>query len=315
MFINATGYYIPEKRLDNKYFSDISGMSEDWYYKRTGIATRVRATEKETIGLMSIEAVRNIKEKLPYDITDVDLIIFASYTPTDTVATTAHVIQREFGIKNAKAFYISSACSSAINAMEIIYSFFLTNSASKALLICADRNSSYSHDDDIQSGHLWGDAAAVFSFSNTPSSNKEAELIDIDSKGLGHIGEGPSGISLEIKGNGLEMQYGRDVFAQACKYITQSTREILRKNGYGVSDLSYFIGHQSNMRIIKQVRESLGICRDRVLTNLEELGNTGCASAPLVFAQNYDRFQSNDIICMSVFGGGYSTGTGLFIMR
>jgi 3-oxoacyl-[acyl-carrier-protein] synthase-3 len=28
----------------------------------------------------------------------------------------------------------------------------------------------------------------------------------------------------------------------------------------------------------------------------------------LIFAQNYDRFRANDLICLSVFGGGYSAG-------
>ncbi len=31
------GYYIPEKRLKNDYFSRLHGLDEDWYVKRTGI--------------------------------------------------------------------------------------------------------------------------------------------------------------------------------------------------------------------------------------------------------------------------------------
>lgn len=73
---------------------------------------------------MSMEAVRNALPKLPYDITDVDLIVSASYSPYDTVATAAHLAQHEFNIENAKALYLSSACSSFLNALEVVEGYF-----------------------------------------------------------------------------------------------------------------------------------------------------------------------------------------------
>ncbi|MCX8676945.1 MULTISPECIES: 3-oxoacyl-ACP synthase III family protein [unclassified Apibacter] len=308
MFINSKGCYIPTKRVTNSYFAKLNDLSEDWYFKRTGILTRARASEEETIDYMSIKAVEDAVKNLPYDISEVDLIVFASYTPNDTVGTTAHIIQKEFNINNAKAFYISSACSSAINGMEIINSFFKSKISSKALLISADRNSSYSDDKDIQSGHLWGDAAVALFFSSEPMRPNEAEVIDINTLGLGNIGYGPKAVTMEPK-NGLHMPYGKDVFTQACIYLTKLTDAIIKKNGYTISDLTYFIGHQANKRILNNVCHELGLDENKSLTNVEELGNTGCASAPLVFAQNYDIFKEGDLVCLSVFGGGYSCGT------
>ena len=126
MFINSTGYFIPKERIYNDYFLKVNGLTSDWIYQRTGILTRSKATEKETIDVMCSNAIRNAIPNLPYDISEVDLIIFASYTPSDTVGTTAHVMQRKYKMEKAKTFFLSSACSSAINAMEIIQSFFIT---------------------------------------------------------------------------------------------------------------------------------------------------------------------------------------------
>ncbi|WP_295840494.1 ketoacyl-ACP synthase III [uncultured Apibacter sp.] len=308
MFINSKGYYIPAKRINNDYFAKLNNLSEEWYFKRTGILTRARASEEETIDYMSIKAVEDAIKNLPYDIKDVDLIVFASYTPSDTVGTTAHVIQKEFHINNAKAIYVSSACSSALNGMEIIKSFFTSKISSKALLISADRNSSYSDDRDIQSGHLWGDAAVALFFSSEPICSNEAEVLDINTLGLGDIGHGPEAVTMEPK-NGLHMPYGKDVFTQACIYLSKQTQTIIQKNGFSISDLSYFIGHQANKRILNNVCHELGLEENKSLSNVEELGNTGCASAPLVLAQNYDIFKKGDLICLSVFGGGYSSGT------
>jgi hypothetical protein len=58
-----------------------------------------------------------------------------------------------------------------------------------------------------------------------------------------------------------------------------------------------------------------GIWPDITFTHGCELGNTGCASAPLVIVQNIGKFKSSEFICMSVFGEGYSLGTYLFKMH
>ncbi len=312
MFLNTTGYYIPQTRITNEYFLTVNGLTDEWIYQRTGIKTRSKAAEDETINMMCIQAVKNAVSELPYPIQNIDLIIFASYTPSDTVATTAHVVQREFGMKKAKAFFMSSACSSAINAMEVIQSFFITGKASKALLISADRNSTYINEDDQKAGHLWGDAAVALSFSKDRYTPLEAQLIDIDTQGLGHIGKGPGGVYLSPKDEGIQMPDGKDVFMQACTYIAKNTEDILNKNGYSINDLSYFIGHQANMRILSHVVKSLHIPEEKALNNIEELGNTGSVSSPLVFAQNQNIFKPGDLVCLSVFGGGYSAGACLF---
>ncbi len=307
MFINAVGYFIPEKRLPNDYFLNINGLTGDWIFQRTGILTRSKASEEETLDKMSILAVENALSQLPYDIKEVDLIIFASYTPSDTVGTTAHVVQRQFGIENAKAFLLSSACSSAINAMEIIDSFFKAGRATKALLISADRNSTYINESDSNSGHLWGDAATVLFVSKERISGKEPHIVDVTSQALGHIGKGPLGVYLNPRKE-IEMPYGKDVFMQACTYIAQHTVQILKNNGYTLNDLSYFIGHQANMRILSHVTSELGIPEEKALSNIRELGNTGSVSSVLVLAQNFKIFKPNDLVCLSVFGGGYSAG-------
>lgn len=108
MFINATGFYVPEERVDNQHFLELNGLTSEWIEQRTGIRSRSKAKAEENINTMSMEAVRNALPKLPYDITDVDLIVSASYSPYDTVATAAHLAQHEFHIENAKALYLSS---------------------------------------------------------------------------------------------------------------------------------------------------------------------------------------------------------------
>ncbi len=308
MFINATGFYVPEERVHNDHFLEVNGLTSEWIEQRTGIITRSKAKPEENITTMGLASVNDALPKLPYDITEVDLIISASYSPYDTVATAAHVVQREYKINKAKVFSISSACSSFLNALEIIEGYFALNKATKALILSADKNSAYSNEEDPKSGHLWGDAAAAFFISKERVTENDPQILDIYTEGLGHIGKGPDAVMLRPRDGGIMMPEGRDVFIQACTYMPKNVIYLLDKNGYTLDDLSYFIGHQANMRIMTNIAKQLELPEDKFLHNIEELGNTGSVSSALVYAQNDHSFKKGDLVAITVFGGGYSAG-------
>jgi len=41
---------------------------------------------------------------------------------------------------------------------------------------------------------------------------------------------------------------------------------------------------------------------------MEETGNTGCASTIIALSQNWDKFLRDELVVITVFGGGYSSG-------
>jgi len=308
MYINAIGYYIPEKRVSNEYYTETMGLTDEWIVQRTGIKTRSRARDDENVNTMSVDAVMNALPSLPYDMNEVDIIISATYSPHDTVGTAAHVVQHKFGIERTKAFTMSSACSSFVNAMEVIEGYFAMGKARKALIVGGDKNTAYNNENDPKAGHLWGDTAVACFFSNERITPQDYEVLDIYTEALGCLGKGPEGIRLRPLDGGLSMPEGKDVFAQACTYIPKNALLLLEKRGYSFDDLSYFIAHQANMRIVKNIANSHHLPEEKVLSNIEELGNTGSASCALLLAQNKDKFKKGDLVCMSVFGGGYSAG-------
>lgn len=236
MFINATGFYVPEERVDNQHFLELNGLTSEWIEQRTGIRSRSKAKAEENINTMSMEAVRNALPKLPYDITDVDLIVSASYSPYDTVATAAFFISKE------------------------------------------------------------------------RVSEKDSEIVEVYTQGLGYLGKAPDAVHLRPCDGGIMMPEGRDVFIQACTYMPKNVLYLLEKNGYTLDNLTYFIGHQANMRIMSNIAKQLNLPEEKFLHNIEELGNTGSVSSALVYAQNDHSFKKGDLVAITVFGGGYSTG-------
>ncbi len=308
MYINSTGYYVPEGRVDNDHFLNVNGLTSDWILKRTGISTRSKAAEGEGHDSMGLKAVENALKHLPYDIKDVDLIVSAAYSVYDTVATLAHVVQQKYDIDKAKAVYASSACSSFVNGLEIIEGYFAMGKAKKALLVCSEHNTYYSNETDPKCGHLWGDGAVAFFLSADRVSPDDMEIKQIYTCGLGNVGKGPEGVKLRPKEDGITMPDGRDVFIHACKYMVEALNAVTEPEGMAIGDLTNIICHQANKRIVAQVAHQLGLEDSRFINNIEELGNTGSASAAIVFAQNADKMNKGDRIGLTVFGGGYSCG-------
>ena len=308
MYINSIGKYVPTARITNDYFERLNGLEPGWIIQRTGITSRSKADADENTDTMAIAAIDDALKHLPYDIKDVDLIVGAFYAAEDTVGTPAHVAQRHYGIHGAKAVYASAACSSFINGLEIVEGYFASGKAKKALLICSEHNTYYSNDHDKKAGHLWGDAAVAYFLSKDKVADTDIKILNIFTEGLGDVGKGPEGVKLRPGEDGISMPDGRDVFIHACKYMIYALNHSLEATGLKIEDIDKLITHQANRRIVAQVAHQLDKPLDDFLNNIETLGNTGSASAPLVLAQNLDKFKKGDKAALMVFGGGYSCG-------
>ncbi|MCM1005312.1 MAG: ketoacyl-ACP synthase III [Prevotella sp.] len=309
MYINAMGHYVPSLRVDNDHFLNVNGLTSDWIVQRTGIHTRSKCAEGENQYTMALDAVEDAMKRLPYSVKDVDLIVGAAYAAYDTVATVGHVLQREYDIDHAKVVYVTSACSSFINGLEVIETYFAAGKATKALLICSEHNTYYSNESSPKDGHLWGDAAVAYFVSKERIAPTDWEVKTVFTEGLGNIGKGPEGVKLRPKEDGITMPDGRDVFIHACRYMIYALNKALEQGGMQMSDISKIITHQANKRIVAQVAHQLDKPLTDFINNIEEFGNTGSASAPLVLSQHREEIESGVKVALTVFGGGYSCGT------
>ncbi len=305
------GCYVPSTRIDNDHFLEVNGLTSDWILQRTGISTRSKCAVGENQHTMAVEAVDAAMQALPYPVTDVDLIIGAGYAVYDSVATTAHIVQQHWGISEAKAMYLTSACSSFLNALETVEAFFMAGKASKALIVCSEHNTYYSNESDPKSGHLWGDGAVAWFLSKERMAETDWEVLSVVTHGLGHVSKGPAGVRLRPREDGITMPDGRDVFINACRYMVSSLGEAVDMAGTTMEEIRYIAPHQANMRIVAQVAHQLSLPMDRFINNIQELGNTGSASAAIVLTQRKDDVRQGDLVGLTVFGGGYSSGAAI----
>jgi len=307
--------YVPEGVVDNNYFSRLTGRSPEWFHRVSGIQERRRITTEGGVDELALRAVAPIAERNPIALGEVDYIIACSYTPWDTIGTIAHVVQQHYRLGSARAVLLSAACSSVVNAMEIVAALFESGRAQCVLLVAAEHNSLYCDDHNDQSGHLWGDGAAALLLKAKRGGNQIAQfaVVDVHTAGHGDIGEGPNAVRLNPKHGGLQMSHGREVFANACRYMAASASKILARNELEVGALRLFVPHQANRRIIDHVANDLGLAPDQIASTIETYGNTGCASVLITLVHHAASLQRNDLVLLTVFGGGYSSGSALLL--
>jgi 3-oxoacyl-[acyl-carrier-protein] synthase-3 len=310
VFIVASSEYIPQRAVDNAYFSELTGRPIQWFEQLTGIRERRRAAEGENANTMAISAVENLANMAPGCLAGVDLIIGASYTPWDTIGTIAHVVQRRFSIANARAMYLSTACSSFIDSLDVVAAYFASGRSSKALVVAVEHNSLYSSDSDDKSGHLWGDGAAALLITKAPLANS-VEIVDVQTVGRADMGRGPEAINMIPDRDGLVMPYGKDIFMNACREMVAATRNIVASNELQLADIAMLVPHQANKRIIDCVVEHLASEGLHVPMTIQELGNTGCAGVAITYHRHAHTLSAGSHAVLVTFGGGYSTGAAL----
>ena len=297
---------MPEQVVGNEHFTKLNGLSSEWIIERTGIAERRKAAPGENTNTMSVEAVKQLQEKI--DLSDADLIIGATYTPHDTIATLAHVVQHHLGIADIPVVSISSACSSLLNAIEIVEGYFALNKAKRAIVVVSEHNTAYNNDQDKVSGHLWGDGSSALLITKERQSDQDFEILTILTGGAAHTGKAVEAVVLKPLEQGVIMPHGRDVFINACTYMPKASLQALEKCGLTLNDVDYVLPHQANLRISRNVMKTLDLPEEKLISNIQRLGNTGCAGCAIALSENWNQFLDGEHIVVTVFGGGYSYG-------
>ncbi|WP_028664926.1 3-oxoacyl-ACP synthase III family protein [Runella zeae] len=308
MFLHQVGHYLPEQVVDNEHFTKLNGLSDEWIVQRTGIQLRRKAASAENSHTMGVEAVKALTDNIQVDIKEVDLIVGATYTAYDTIVTLGHAVQHYLEIPNIPVVTISSACSSLLNAVEIVEGYFAMNKATKALVITSEHNTGYYNETDTVSGHLWGDGAAALLITKERLHEGDMEIRALLTGGAATSGKAIEAVVLRPNERGVIMPFGRDVFINACTYMPKASIEVLERCGLTVEDVSYVLPHQANLRISVNVMNTLGLPEDKLISNIQYLGNTGCAGCAIGLSEHWNRFQKGDRIIITVFGGGYSYG-------
>ena len=315
--ITGTGSSLPDKVLTNFDLEKMVDTSDEWIVARTGIRERRIAVEGEYTSTFASAAALKALEAAGVAAGEIDLIVVGTLTPDFPFPATACIVQQQIGASKAACFDLSAACSGFIYALATAEKFIQSGSVKRALVIGAEVLSRIVDWTDRNTCLLFGDGAgavvleAVEGESGILSSHLHSDGNYWDllyQKGCGSRNPA-SQKNLDERLVYLTM-HGNEVFKYAVRAMDEVSREALAANGLGTEQISLFIPHQANQRIVDSVGKRLSLGPDQVFVNLDRYGNTSAASIPIALdeARRQGRVKEGDIVLLAAFGGGLTWG-------
>ncbi len=317
--ITSVGHYVPDRIIDNKYFENFLDTNDEWIKTRTGISERRRLDKELPTSYMAVRAIQDLLSNRGIGVEEIDLIIVATVTPDMMYPSTACIIQKELGAKNAWGFDILAACSGFIFSLTTAIQFVQNGTHKKVIVVGADKMSSIANMEDRNTCILFGDAAGAVLLE--PTEDRDSGILDtimrIDGEGgkyLYQLGGGslnPSTHETVDKRMHFVYQDGKSVFKDAVKGMADISYEIMEKNNITADQVSYLVPHQANMRIITACAERMGISMDKVMVNIHKYGNTTSATIPTCISEYWKngKVKKDDYLILSSFGAGYTWGS------
>ncbi|MCX6075570.1 MAG: ketoacyl-ACP synthase III [Campylobacterales bacterium] len=318
----SIGAYAPQKILTNEDLSKMVDTTDEWITKRTGIKERHIAATNETTSDMGVEAAKKAIERSGINRSEIDMVICATISPDYfCMPSTATIIANKLSLEHVTAFDISAACTGFVYILSIAKAFIESGMKKNILIIGAEKLSAITDYTDRGTCILFGDGAGAAIISATD--NKDEAIIDIHTGSDGTYADllmtpnGGSGsihdsIDQESKACFMQMK-GNETFKVAVRTLTKDVVEILETNSIESSQITHFIPHQANLRIIKAVGEALKLNDNQVVITVEKYGNTSGASIPMAINEIYENgsLKAGELMLLDAFGGGLTWGSAL----
>tara|TARA_Y100001970_G_C14146647_1_gene810234 strand:+ start:258 stop:1253 length:996 start_codon:yes stop_codon:yes gene_type:complete len=323
-FISGTGFNVPDQVITNDELSRYMDTSDKWIIERTGIKERRYIASEIGPADLSIPAVEKALENASLNVSDIDMIIFATSTPDYYAPGSGCLLQDKMGFNNIGALDIRVQCSGFIYGLSIAEQYIKNGTFEHILLVGAEVQSTAM--DLTTKGRdvavIFGDGAGAVIVSRTESDKgilsshihsegkyaKELWLETPSSKLNPRI----SSRLLERGSHFLKMN-GREVFKNAVKRFPEVIQEALDENSCNINDIDLLIPHQANLRITQMIQKKLKLKDSQVYSNIHKYGNTTAASVPIALAEAVEKkmIVDNDIILLAAFGSGFAWGSTL----
>ncbi|MDO4618435.1 MAG: beta-ketoacyl-ACP synthase III [Clostridia bacterium] len=309
--IIGIGRYAPEKIYDNAYMESIVETNDEWIVQRTGIKERHIARDDEFTSDIATEAAKEAIKDAGITAEDIDLIIVTTVTPDYFTPSTACVVQKNIGAKNAAAFDLNAACSGFVTAMTVADQFLKCGTYERILVVSADALSKATDYKDRGTCVLFGDGGGAVVLEKGEGG--------ILSSWIGAKGEGGDKLtSLAYKEDAEETEKrvskdkstvwmaGSEVMKFAVKIMAEAANKVVADAGLTWDDIDIIIPHQANIRIVEAAAKRMGITTDRMFINVDRYANTSGASIPIALSEARDagRLKKGDKAVLVGFGGG-----------
>jgi 3-oxoacyl-[acyl-carrier-protein] synthase III len=318
--ITALGTYVPPRVVTNHDLEKMVETDHDWIVARTGIHERHWVEPGTPSSELGAKAAAAALKQRGIEASEVELIIVSTVTPDMFFPSTACMIQKKIHATHAWGFDISAACASFLFALTTGAQFIENGTHKKVLVIGADVMTSILNPEDRTTLVLFGDGAGAILL-EPAEEGEDVGLLDYK-----HEIDGAGGENLYMPGGGSlhpsshetvdkKMHYvhqnGQAVFKYAVRKMEELSTGMLNRHNLTGDDISCFIAHQANLRIIDATAQKAGLAPEKVIKNIHKYGNTTAATIPLAIndAIAAGKLKKGDLVLFAAVGAGFTAGS------
>ena len=301
---------------------DVAGpinSSDEWIRQRTGIVTRMRASQDQSLMDMAVEASNEAINNAGIKPSEIEAVIFSTITHPYQTPSAASLLAELVGANPAPAFDISAACAGYCYGIAQADALVRSGTAKYVLVVGGEKLSDFVDPTDRSISFLLGDGAgaAIVGPSDSPGISKSVWGSD----GSKWEAVGMTGSLLDFRdGTGswpTLVQEGQSVFRWAVWEMVKVAKQALEVAGVKPEELSALVTHQANERIIDEMAKQLALPDSVVIAkDIITTGNTSAASIPLamhaLLAEG--RIKTGDLALQIGFGAGLAYGAQVVVV-
>lgn len=322
--IAGTGCAYPDGKLTNKDLEKLVDTSDEWIVQRTGISERRRCDPEkgESATTMSTLALRRALADARMDAKELDMVVLGTVTGEMMCPSTACRVAAEVGAAGAAAFDLAAACCGFVYGLNIAHDLIRSGAHRNVAVIGCDIMSEVMDYTNRNVCVLFGDAAGAAIIRATDDTTKGIIASAMHADGSGwrelYIPRKERDIAKEedramFKPNRLLMN-GREVYKFAVSTFPNLIESTLKRSGLRVEDISMFVCHQSNARMLESAREKFGIPPEKMYINIDRYGNCSAGSVPVCLDElrKSGKCREGELIMFVAFGGGLTWASSLW---
>jgi len=267
---------------------DIAGpidSSDEWIRQRTGIIERRRSSAQQSALDLAAKASKEAIERAGIAPSEVGAVIVATISNSVQTPSLAALLADTVGATPAAAYDVSAACAGYTYGIAQADALIRAGVARYVLVVGAEKLSDFAKPTDRSISFLLGDGAGAAIVGPSESVGIGPTVWGSDGSKWDSVGmdrplkeafDDPQGEFPTLR------QDGQVVFRWAVWEMAKVAQQALEESGIAASELTAFVPHQANMRIIDEFAKQLGL-PDTVLIarDIETTGNTSAASIPL----------------------------------
>ena len=324
--IEAVSSCVPPKVISNQFFKGLFNPKELSFFEKTvGIVERRWVEPSTTASDLGLKAAEELIRKKKYDIEKIKVLIFLSQTSDYKIPFTSNILQAKLGLgSDTMCLDVNAGCAGFVQGLSVAFSLSSTLKADeKVLLIVSETLSKILSPSDRSTTMIFGDAGSAIMIGKSINANKSYinmfsdgnnfDAIIIEDGGYRNKVNASSFVRIGDDNNNVKSKLdlamdGPRVFDFTLREVAPSISALLSDNQIDMGSISYFLFHQSNKFIIKQITNKLKITEDKVLLNIGKFGNTSGVTIPLLMSYFNNLFSSTNYVLFSGYGSGLNWG-------